>query len=126
MFVLARSCRFPVEATVIQPSATVAGTYEHHTFGVTLELVPEEEVEVLTTITAEDFAEGAALAPRHADKRFLRRMVQGWSDVTTPDGTPVPFTPEALEQAINNQLFRLAVFAAYRKAVTGGEALRGN
>lgn len=125
MFVLSQSHHFPADAVAILPSPEQAGTFIEWPFKLHFEMVSEEEAADLSAITDEDLKE-PGLAGVRADKRLLRRIVHGWEDVVDAAKAQVPFSAEALEEALKLPAFRLAAFAAYRKAVSGGEALRGN
>lgn len=58
----------------------------------------------------------------------IRTALIGWNenDVLDEDGQPVPFSSEALEQAIQLHWFRQGVYRAYEKAMLGDGARRGN
>lgn len=126
MFVLSDRRVFVADATAILPSAETPGAYIDYAFRLEFEAIDEEESSSLATLTDEDLAQAAATAPARADKRMLRRIILGWSDVVDRSGQQIPFAADVLEIAIAQPWFRAAAFAAYRAAMTGGEARRGN
>ena len=58
--------------------------------------------------------------------RQVKRVVRNWDGVVDDDGKPVPFTPEALEQALQHAWFRAGINKALSESQNGEEARQGN
>ena len=56
----------------------------------------------------------------------LTDVVKGWDDVVDEDKSPIPFTVEALDQALQFSWFRAGVYDAYAQSLNGEEARLGN
>ena len=54
------------------------------------------------------------------------RVVKGWEGVVDDDGAPVPFSEDALKQAMQFDWFRRDVAAAVTASLRGEEARLGN
>lgn len=61
-----------------------------------------------------------------ADRQSLAGTIKDWSDIVDEDKTPVPFTPENIDQLLRQPWARVAVWKAYHESQMGGEALLGN
>lgn len=55
-----------------------------------------------------------------------REVIRNWDDTVGDDGQPVPFSPENLEQALQQSWFRKGVHEALEKSMNGEEAVLGN
>lgn len=60
------------------------------------------------------------------ERASLMAVCKGWDDVTTPDGSPLPFNQTNLDTALQQPWFRLAVWTAYHQSISGQEARLGN
>lgn len=59
-----------------------------------------------------------AIVTRDGMKAFLRRAVVGLDDVVDDAGTPLPFSPELLEQVLAFDAARLALMRTYSRETT--------
>lgn len=53
---------------------------------------------------------------------LLRENLKGWRNLPSPDGGQVPFTPEALEEAIEDTYYAAALLGGLRRALGWGDA----
>lgn len=60
------------------------------------------------------------------DGEIMRRVVKGWGSMTDEEGADVPFSEEALEDAIDQANIRQAFIAEYVLARSGKKASRKN
>ncbi len=58
--------------------------------------------------------------------RQIKRVICNWDGVVDDDGKPVPFTAEALEQALQHAWFRTGINKALSESQNGEEARLGN
>lgn len=58
--------------------------------------------------------------------RQIKRVICNWDGVVDDDGKPVPFTAEALEQALQHAWFRTGINKALSESQNGEEARQGN
>lgn len=109
--------------TVSIPDPDKPGEVIEQGFKMRFRAMPRDEAEALD-------AEIASLPPREAMKReddVLRRVCLGWDDAVIDDaGKAVPFSSEALEQAMRFSWFRIGCYRAYRQSLQGEAAKRGN
>jgi hypothetical protein len=121
-FVLQQSPLFWWPVTVLVPSDEKPGTFEKHTFRAQFENIGRDEArrlrDELLALPAEEYE------AREDD--LMRRVFRGWEDVATREGEAVPFTPSNFDAAWQNSWFRIGVAEAWRKAINGEEARRGN
>lgn len=111
---------WPVEVKVPDPNRP--GRTMRQAFEMLFEAVPPAELERLD-------GESADAPPRgrlDGERRLLARVCRDWRNVVGPDDQPLTFTPEALDAAIGQPWFRLAVMTAYARSLTGEEARLGN
>lgn len=110
---------WPVKLSVPDPDQP--GKFVEQEFVGRFAAMPRDEAMALD-------AEIAALLPLEQTSRqddVLRRVLVGWpSGVEDETGKPVPFTPEALEEAIQFSWFRAGVYRAYAESLRG--AASGN
>jgi hypothetical protein len=58
---------------------------------------------------------------------FLKEIVLDWDESVVDEAkSPVPFSSEALDQAMQMNWFLTAVYRAYSDSLNGGKARRGN
>jgi hypothetical protein len=112
---------WPVVCEVPDPDD--AGNIVEQKFTVTFRAMPKSEGEALEE-------EIAALPPKQQSARqddVLRRVVIGWNgDVIGDDKKAIPFSAEALEQAMQFSWFRIGCYRAYRQSLQGEAAKKGN
>jgi hypothetical protein len=123
-FVLTREHLYPWPVTVSIPDPDKAGGVIEQQFTMTFRALPLDEGKRLD-------AEIAALpADQQANRQddLLLAVARGWDDqVVGEDGkTPVPFSREALLQAMQHSWFRIGVYGAYRRSLQGRAAEQGN
>lgn len=53
------------------------------------------------------------------ETQICREVVRGWKRLLGEDGQDVPFSPQALEQALAAPLLRASIVATYLAAMTG-------
>ena len=58
--------------------------------------------------------------------RQVKRVICNWDGVVDDDGKPVPFTADALEQALQHAWFRTGINKALSESQNGEEARQGN
>lgn len=80
------------------------------------QLAAQDQAAQLTTLRA--------LADHETEQ--ARRIVKNWEGVIDADGSPVPFTPELLDQALQQAWFRKGVQEALHESMTGDKARLGN
>ncbi|MDZ4310605.1 MAG: hypothetical protein U1A24_08610, partial [Cypionkella sp.] len=61
----------------------------------------------------------------HEAKQSLR-VVKNWDGVIDEDKSPIPFSPELFDQAMQQSWFRQAVQEALQQSMTGDKARLGN
>lgn len=123
-FVLAETPRYWWPVIVRVPDEKTPGQVSEQRFTMLFE--PRDQEAALDELT--EIAEIDDLADRlRAERAMLCRVCKGWdNDVVGDDGSPVPFTPENLDLAMQRQWFRLAVNAAYVESLSGQAARLGN
>jgi hypothetical protein len=103
---------WPISVTVPDPDKP--GEVIEQKFVMTFRAMPLDEAQKLDD-------ELAALPAREQVLRqddVLRRVAIGWNeDVVGDDNKPIPFSTEALEQAIQLSWFRLATYRGYRDSL---------
>lgn len=122
-FVLTREHLYPWPVTVSVPNPDRPGEVIEQSFVMTFRALPLDESKVID-------AEIAALAPAQQAERsddLLRSVARGWDDqVIDDEGKPIPFSPGALELAMQHSWFRIGVYSAYRRSLQGRAADQGN
>lgn len=58
----------------------------------------------------------------NGDKKALKKIVKGWTDVFDKDGKEMPFNDANLDALLLNQFFVIAVYRAYTQASNGQAA----
>lgn len=61
-----------------------------------------------------------------AERDYLASLIKGWEGPEFVDGTPVPFTPENLAEALQDGAFRAGAYQALAEIAVGQEARLGN
>lgn len=112
---------WPIKISIPDPDK--AGDVVIRSFNMTFRAMPLAEAHALD-------AAWEKMTPKeqtvHQDD-VLRRVCIGWDDgVVGDDRKPVPFSSEALEQALQFSWFRLGVYRAFRDAMDGRGAAEGN
>lgn len=113
MFKLKKTNTFswPVRIKVPQDG----GTFGVSEIALQFEQLPQEAFNDLVKAADMDF-----------NAELLRKTVRGWEKVCEEDGTPIPFSDEALEQLLSIPWARNAAAEAYMEAVSGNRAKRKN
>lgn len=122
-FALVDSYRYWWPVTVNVPDTANPGKFLHQNLKIEFEAEPRDEA--IARIEKID----ALPVDERADHEFdeLRRLVTNWDEVTLADGiTPLPFTAEAFEKAIQFSWFRIGVYRAYADSISGDKARLGN
>ena len=113
---------WPVKMKVPDPKR--AGAKIEQKFEGKFRYLPRSELSELT----EQYKTLADPAERAAHEHdIIRRGLLGWNEeVETDDGDAVPFSTEALEQALEVEWFRAGVYRAYAEATSQDGARKGN
>ncbi len=122
-FTLAKTPRYWWPVTVRVPDPDNAGKMLEQQLRLWVEpmtrdeqVAANEELNALTTMREmTDF-----------DVAQTLRVVKGWEGVVDDDGAPVPFSEDALKQAMQFDWFRRDVAAAVTASLRGEEARLGN
>lgn len=114
---------WPVKVKV--PSGSRSGHFETQQIDMQFKAVSRDEARQIAS--ERDSLESDDERVDHEDAT-LRRAIVGWKEetVTGEDGKPVPFSDEALDQALQMPWVRLAAYKAYADAISNGEASKGN
>ncbi|MGF1727212.1 hypothetical protein [Photobacterium nomapromontoriensis] len=56
---------------------------------------------------------------QQGDSKLFNEVVTGWSGIAGEDGEPLPFTPDNLTAACQNQHFTAGALQGYMKAMSG-------
>ncbi len=112
---------WPVE--IKMPSATRSGAWDTHSFEAQFAAVPASEArkiagEIAALASAEERAER-----EHA---VLIGAVRDWRNVVDDDDQPVPFSEDALRQAMELGWFRNGLYRAYFRSLVHDDARLGN
>lgn len=122
-FVLTREHLYPWPVVISVPDPENAGAVIEQKFTMVFRAMPLDESQKLDE-------EIAALPPEQQATRqddLLRAVARDWDDqVVREDGTPVPFSIEALTLAMQHSWFRIGVYQAYRESLRGRAAAQGN
>ena len=110
MFVYEERYQFEWPVKVAYPAA--GGDVEHSFTGVFL--LPEDEAEVWAALPGATTEEKMQAARARLAAHFV-----GWTDIVTPNGTPLPFSQAARDRLLRNRAFRLGVERAFGEAVLG-------
>lgn len=112
---------WPVEVKI--PDQNRAGHFETQKFKMRFLAMPSDEGDAMRK-------EIAALPEEEQEERqdeLLMRVCRDWDeDVVDERGQPVPFSKEALQQALRFPWNRIGIYGAYARSLTGQEARRGN
>lgn len=100
---------WPVTVAVPKDGGSVA----RHTFDVELEILKQSEFDAVYSDGGNDLA-------------LVTRVVGNWRQYADEDGNEIPFSPEALNEAIETPYVRGAIVGAYLQASQGREAARKN
>lgn len=123
-FRLVDEISFPAKVTVKVPHPDKPGETNDQSFTMRFRAMPISEARKLDAeLRAIDDADERATQ----ENDFLKRICVGWDDgVVDADGTPVPFSQDVLDLALDWPFFQVAVFEAYRKALGADTARLGN
>lgn len=114
---------WPVHVRIPDPDQKKAGQFMTQTFRGLFVSLPQAEAKKI----AEEIA---GLPPEEAEARQhaqLERVLVGWDeDVVGEDDRPVPFSIEALREALQTSWVRLGLYEAWGKSLYGDEARKGN
>ncbi len=115
MFRLAPVATMRRTVTIRVPDPDVADKLVEQTLTVLFRIMSPNEVS--------QFDERVRALPMEERARnphgFLKQIVIGWEDVADAGGKPVPFTPEALEAALQLPWFPAPVAEEYWRAMAG-------
>lgn len=122
-FVLTTEHTYFWPVTVSLPDPAKSGELIEQKFDIQFRAMPRDESDAFD-------AELAALPPEAARQRkhdLLKEIVLGWGDgVVDKKGHQVPFSAEALHQAMQMSWFLVAVYRAYAQSLSGDQARLGN
>lgn len=123
-FVLAtrRLYWWPVNIPIHNTDKKKAGKVEKATFRAQFELLPTDEMEAIDDEWAAQPAEGRLPMQTFA----LLRVMKDWDGVVDEQNGAIGFTPELLEEACRNIMFRQALHRAYVASLSGEGARQGN
>ena len=118
-FILLDNYRFWWPVTVRVPDPENAGTVIEQTFEILLK--PESQE---AAISADELADDLLTVRKRADhdRDRLGRIVLGWRGVVDDKGQPVPFDADTFGRALQVSWFRVAIWVAYREALSGARA----
>jgi len=97
----------------VRVPAPAAGRYQYAEFTAIFANLVGEEFDALV---GSDPATGL---PRRTDREVADQVLQGWSGLGGPAGTPLPYTPENKARLLGNQRARLAVVSTFLVAARG-------
>lgn len=115
-FVLMDSYRFWWPVAVRVPDPENAGKLVEQTFEVLLQ--PETQAAAVAADETADSLETMRERADH-DRDRLARVVLGWRGVVDDKGQPVPFGDDTFGRALQVSWFRMAIWTAYRDALSG-------
>ncbi len=123
-FVLTREHRYwwPVTVTFPHDDPAKAGEIVQQTFKMQFVAMPQDEAAALAD-------EIAALPPSERAKREHDHIIAvscNWTDIVDADKSPVPFSEEALREALQSSFFRIAIYRAVAESLRGEAARKGN
>ncbi|WP_425417331.1 hypothetical protein [Oricola indica] len=110
-FVLADEYTFWWPVTVRTPDPDKSGQIAEQSFEGRFKALADDRVKALAATRDDDELQ-----------TMIRESLVDWRDVQGPDGKDVPFSGEALAQALRFPFFRLGVFAAIVDASSGKAA----
>lgn len=116
MFTLAPKDRFTYPVTV--ETITTNGAIRKDKFTVTFKRLSTEEVTDRIARIMAASVEGVEVAVQNA-RELAHEVVLDWQDVIN-DGVPVPFSTEALSQALDIHPVPTSIATAWIEAVNGG------
>lgn len=114
---------WPVTVRFPDPDPAKAGQLLSQTFKARFREIPREEAQRLL----EEIAE---LAPAERAKREFDQIIavtEGWDeDVVDDAGQSIPFSADALREALQSSFFRIAIYRAFADSCSGEAARLGN
>ncbi len=118
-FVLVDHYQFWWPVSVFVPDPDNAGKMIEQTFDVLFQPETQE-----AAISADEMADDLVTVRDRVDhdRGRLAGIVKGWRGVVGKDGQPVPFGAESFGAALNVSWFRVAIWTAYREALSGARA----
>jgi hypothetical protein len=146
MFKLVKNLATWWPVTVLEPDDSNPGTLIERTFQAQIVIRSRDEAKALQEKRnallkqlpgSEDYLKDYAAATAKAeeinaaidahDREVFHLNITNWKDVVAYDGeTPLAFSSEALDMALNLDRVRLALVAAYDEAVSNDKARLGN
>lgn len=99
--------------TVKIPSQRMAGQFTNHSFTAIFNALPTTESRNMVAEADRARERGRTGDAMDLDKDILRRAVAGW------DGLDEDFSPESLEECMDNPFFLTGLIDGYRKSVSG-------
>lgn len=118
-FVLMDHYRFWWPATVRVPDPERIGQTIDQTFEIMIQ--PESQDAAIAADEAVDVLETIRERADH-DRDRLSRLVLDWRGVVDDAGRPVPFSADTFAAALQVSWFRVAIWTAYREALSGARA----
>ena len=122
-FKLAKTYRYWWPVTVQIPDPETPGKIIEQQLKIEFEPMPQAD---LTTAQEESAKLKTLCEVTDHGIRQVKRVVCNWDGVVDDDGKPVPFTAEALEQALQHAWFRAGINKALSESQNGEEARQGN
>ena len=122
-FKLSKSHRYWWPVTVSIPDPENPGRFVEQNLKMQFEPLGRDE-QLAAQDTAAALTSLRELAEHETEQ--ARRIVKNWDGVVDDDGGPVPFSPELLDQALQQPWFRKAVQEALHQSMTGEKARLGN
>lgn len=122
-FTLAKNMRYWWPVAVRMPDPHTPGKIAEQQLKVLFEPKGRDEA-----IASQETLAALNTAKERADheQSELKDVVKGWDDVVDDEGTPVPFSDEAITAALQMSWFRTGVYSAYADSLSGQEARLGN
>lgn len=122
-FKLSKSHRYWWPVTVSIPDPESPGQFIKQELKIQFEPLGRDD-----QLAAQDTAAALTSLRELADHETeqARRIVKNWDGVIGEDGGPVSFSPELLDQALQQPWFRKAVQEALHHSMTGEKARLGN
>lgn len=109
---------WPVKVAIPHPDKDKAGEQIEMEFRMQFETLPRDEADRIAELMKGDPSQV------HAD---LKRVACDWDENVVDDGgKPVPFSVEALDQALQISWFRLALYRAWGASLVDDAARLGN
>lgn len=122
-FKLSKSHRYWWPVTVLIPDPENAGVFIKQELKLQFEPLGRDE-QLAAQEEAAKLVKMADLVA-HEAKQSLR-VVKNWDGVIDEDKSPIPFSPELFDQAMQQSWFRQAVQEALQQSMTGDKARLGN